>query len=75
MSKLERECGDLAARMSDLARDLEAFSSRRVRSLPVPAANALLKSSLALIGAASKVQLQAVKRTAREESPAAAVPK
>lgn len=63
MAKLERECDQLAEKMQDLAKEIEAFNKRKNSILPPGAAQALLKGSLALIGAASKVQLRAVRST------------
>jgi hypothetical protein len=64
MSKLSREAEELSARMDAMAKDVEAFSQRRLDSLPADAAWALLRSSVKLLSAASKVQLKAAQRTA-----------
>lgn len=66
MSKLEREIDLLSAKMTDLAAEIEAFHKRKIPTLPGGSASALLKSSLALIGAASKIQLRAVKQTVKD---------
>lgn len=63
MAKLERDCDQLAEKMQALAEEIEAFNERKAPILPPGAARALLKGSLALIGAASKVQLRAVRST------------
>lgn len=65
MSKLERECDQLSEKMQDLAKELEAFNRRRIPTLPGGSAGALLKGCLAIIGAASKIQLRAVKQTVK----------
>lgn len=64
MSKLSREAEELSARMESMAKEAEAFSQRRLDSLPAGTAWALLRSSVKLLSAASKVQLKAAQRTA-----------
>lgn len=65
MSKLEREIDQLAAEMTDMSAKIEAFSKRKIPTLPGGTAWTLLRASLAIISAASKVQLRAVKETAK----------
>jgi hypothetical protein len=66
MSKLERECDQLSEKMKVLAAEIEAFNKRKIPTLPSAAAQALLKGSLALMGAASKIQLRAARTTAKD---------
>lgn len=58
-TKLERDAESIALKMKDLAQEIEAFSKRKIGMLPKGAAWSLLRASLDLISAASKVQLSA----------------
>lgn len=58
-TKLERDSEAIAKKMVDLGQEIDAFSKRKLATLPRGAAWGLLKASLDLISAASKVQLAA----------------
>lgn len=61
-TKLEREAGLMAEKMEAFAQEVDAFGKRKLGTLPRGVAWTLLKASLALVSAASKVQLEAAKK-------------
>ncbi len=65
MSKLGRDAELMAAKMETFAKEVEAFSQRRFDSISSVTAWSLLRSSLKLLGACTKVQLKMAHRTAK----------
>lgn len=65
-SKLEREANALCEKMTEFAREIDGFSMRKLGTLPSGTAWTLLRASLTLISAASKVQLAAAKQTMKD---------
>jgi hypothetical protein len=65
-TKLERETVLMAAKMEAFAQEVDAFGKRKLGTLPKGVAWTLLKASLTLISAASKVQLEAAKRHVKD---------
>jgi hypothetical protein len=66
MTKLERDSETIAKKMTDLGQEIDAFSERKLGTLPDGAAWTLLKACVGLISSASKLQLSAAKRTVRD---------
>lgn len=64
--KLERETEEMCEKMKSFAQEVDAFSERKIHTLPKNIGWALLRASLALMTAASKVQLAAAKLHARD---------
>jgi len=61
-TRLEREADLMVSKMKDLTQEVDAFSKKKLHTLPQGAAWPLLRAALGLIDAASKVQLAAAKK-------------
>jgi hypothetical protein len=65
-TKLEREAVLMASKMEAFAQEVDSFGKRKLGTLPKGAAWTLLRASLALISAASKVQLEVAKKHVKD---------